>query len=61
MAEFVEVIERYKGMCYSHENCMNCPMQESSIKDCRDKLLLHPERVEETVMNWDPMEEESNG
>ena len=60
MAEFIEVIERYKGMCYSHDGCDKCPMQESSIKDCRDKLLLHPERVEETVMNWDPMEEESN-
>ena len=57
MAEFVEVMKKYKKMCDCYKACgLGCPLNEIRNKHgvyCDDLIKRHPEEAEETIMAWE--------
>lgn len=46
MAEFVEVMMQKDRMCYSYEDCEDCP----ALKYCSEKSKI--KELEKVIMNW---------
>lgn len=58
MAEFTNVIKKYKKMCnyyYYYFPCISCPVYAIRRKyklSCSEVIEKHPEEFEQAVMSW---------
>lgn len=53
MAEFKEVIKQFNRICEAQEICDKCPINKKrGLLTCWRALTVHPDEMEEAVMNW---------
>lgn len=57
MAEFKDVMKKYRKMCRHYDTCSNgCPLKrlrEEKDLGCFDTISMYPEEAEKIIMEWE--------